>query len=396
MKVLYITYENVYRTAILQAMVIKPLANLNEKYKINFTILSTLKNEERDAIYKKNKDFTNKEFKYLNILEFPKNLSSRQSILTFFLDTFRILRYSIKVSSDHDIIHCRGYGGAFIGYFTSLFSGKPFIFDMRGVLPEETVDVGKINKNGFKFKILKIAERILIRKAGLVFVVSNKFKLYVKSEFKKEEVININNPTDFSIYHSSIRTTEKINLIYSGSMQNWHLPELTLTYFQKLYQEYNNKVYLIFCTNDLTKGKELFNRFDLPEESFELVTVLPQDMPKYYMRAQIAFCLIKQSFSKSVCFPVKFSEYIASELMVIANEGIGDLENIISEFNCGIVLESDEYNESDFHKLKSLVELSFSSNLPFYSKDNLGFLDWKKEGVEKIYDGYLKLIENNV
>ena len=391
MKVLYVTYENVYRTGILQAMVIKPLAILSNRYNVEFTILSTLKENEKDSIYEKNKMDNEKIYPFLKIIEFEKKLTESKSVLTFITDLLPLFKFVYKESKKYDIIHCRGYGGALIGVLCNLFSKKSVIFDMRGTLPEEIVDLGRIKRNSLKFKLLKLTEKFLIKKSNVVFTVSNAFKQYVEASFNKVNVININNPTDFSSYTISSKKTEKINFIYSGSVQPWHMPELTLSIFSKVYQSLGDKVFLIFCTNDIHKAERLFKSFNLPKDSYELNSVPFSEMPKYYHRSNIAFCLIKDSFSKSVCFPVKFSEYIASELYVIANKNIGDLESIIENYKCGIILDLDMDTKILVSQVIELTNKLISDNKVSYNRDDLGFLDWKREGIEIIYNTYLKI-----
>lgn len=393
MKVLYITYENLYKTAILQAMVVKPLDLMSNKYKVDFTITSSMKSFENDDIYMSNKKYV-QENTTLSVEEFEKNLTSQQSIFTYIRDIIPMIRYSIVQAKKSDLIHCRGYGGAMIGLVASVFSGKPFIFDMRGVLPEETVDVGKISKSSLKFKLMKFVEKILINKSAYVFTVSEKFNNYIQNDFKKKNSININNPTDFSQYYKDKRDDGKINFIYSGSMQVWHLPELTIEYFSKIQKLYGEKVYLHFCTNDIGKAESIFQKFGVPSSSYEINTVPFEKMPEYYSKADIAFCLIKESFSKSVCFPVKFSEYIASNLYVIGNRNIGDIERIIEDNNCGIVLDDINDIDSNTQELSSVIDKMLDDKYINYNRNNLSFLDWNKEGIEKIYSVYTEILEN--
>jgi glycosyltransferase involved in cell wall biosynthesis len=392
MKVLYITYENLYKTAILQAMVVKPLDLMLKKYKVDFTITSSMKSFENDDIYISNKKYV-QENTTLSVKEFEKNLTSKQSILRYVKDIIPMIRYSIAQAKKSDMIHCRSYGGAMIGLVASVFSGKPFIFDMRGVLPEETVDVGKISKSSLKFKLMKFVEKILINKSAYVFTVSEKFNNYIQNDFKKKNSININNPTDFSQYYKDKRDDGKINFIYSGSMQVWHLPELTIEYFAKIQKIYGEKVYLYFCTNDIGKAESIFQKFDVPNSSYEINTVPFEKMPEYYSKADIAFCLIKESFSKSVCFPVKFSEYIASNLYVIGNRNIGDIERIIEDYNCGIVLDDINDIDSNTKELSSVIDKILDDKYIDYNRNNLSFLDWNEEGIEKIYSVYLEILE---
>ena len=61
-----------YRTGILQAMVIKPLKIMHEKYGTDFIITSTVKDSEVDEIYETNKKNTLEKYPYLKIFEFKK------------------------------------------------------------------------------------------------------------------------------------------------------------------------------------------------------------------------------------------------------------------------------------------------------------------------------------
>ncbi len=325
-------------------------------------------------------------------MEFEKNLTDKQSILTFIKDILPMIKYSIKEAKKSDIIHCRSYGGAMIGLVASVFSGKPFIFDMRGVLPEETVDVGKLTKISLKFKLLKFVEWILVKKATYVFTVSKKFNLYIESEFNKKQSININNPTDFNEYYKINRKDGRVNFIYSGSMQVWHLPELTIQYYYEIQKIYGEKVFLYFCTNDQDKAEEIFKKYKLPEKSYEINTVPFKEMPRYYEKCDIAFCLIKESFSKSVCFPVKFSEYIASNLYVLGNTNIGDIDKIIERYNCGLVLDDLEAIESNVSEIATVVSAILNNEYQNYDRQRLSFLDWNREGIDTIYQVYKEVL----
>jgi hypothetical protein len=388
-KVLYITYENVYKTAILQAMVVKPLDLMSKKYGIDFIITSSKKPFENDDIYESNKKYV-QEKTNLKIREFEKKLTNKQSILMFLRDIIPMIKYCIREAKSCDLIHCRSYGGAMIGLVVSLATNKPFIFDMRGVLPEETVDVGKISKNSMKYKLMKFAEKILIKKASYVFTVSEKFNDYIKLNFNKNNTINIYNPTDFNAYYKLPRNGGKVNFIYSGSMQVWHLPELTIKYFLEIQKIYGNKVYLYFCTNDKGKAETIFKKLNVPKYSYEINTVPFHKMPEYYAKADVAFCLIKESFSKSVCFPVKFSEYIASNLFVVANRNIGDIDTIIEKHNCGMAFNNINDINENVKKLSKIIDEMINNTYREYNRDELRFLDWNN-AIEKIYDIYQKI-----
>ena len=118
---------------------------LAEKYKIKITITSAIKEGEIDDIYITNK---NKYIsKYVDVIEFNKSINEKQSIISFFSDIYKQYLFLVKYVNRRDIVHARGYGGAFIATLIKIRLGNDWIFDIRGTLPEETVDLGKIRKN---------------------------------------------------------------------------------------------------------------------------------------------------------------------------------------------------------------------------------------------------------
>lgn len=375
-------------------MVIKPVLLMSDKYGVQFTVTSTCKPSEKyNEIYKKNKEnFKKNNHENINIKEFKKRLEKNQSLLAFVKDAIPIIRYTVKEAKKHDIIHARSYGGGLIAFISSIFSGKPFIFDMRGTLPEETVEVGKINKKSIKYKLLKFVEKLLIKKSICVIAVSENMKNYVKKNYGKKEVINLQNPTDFKMFNkkANLKKKSRVNFIYSGSLQVWHLPEITIQYYKKIQEKFDNKVFFYFCVNDTENSKSLFEKYDIPSNSYKIQTVPYEEMPNYYEKSDIGFCFIRESFSKSVCFPVKFSEYIASEIFVLTNENIGDLPKIVRDYNVGLCFDNLYNIDNNVEIISKIVSSMLNNEYKPYDREELSFLDWNKVRVDNLYNLYLK------
>ena len=81
-KVLYLTYENLFRNPVLQSMVINPLSEISKKYNVNYIITSSVKSFEKDEIYYKNKKST-KKLPGIEVIEFEKTINDKQSYLNF-------------------------------------------------------------------------------------------------------------------------------------------------------------------------------------------------------------------------------------------------------------------------------------------------------------------------
>lgn len=391
MRVMYITYEDVYATSILQAMVIVPLGLMQKKYDIDYCITSSKKKYGDPTLYQKNKTYVCDRYPSLKIKEFSKKMDKKQSIMVFLRDIYPMILFVIKQVKKYDVMHCRSYGGAVIGLIAYTVTRKPYIFDMRGLLPEETVDIGKLKEKSWRYKLLKWTEKILVKKAGYVLTVSDRFSKYIEKEYQHPKIMNLSNPTNFANYYTGYKQQGKINFIYSGSLQKWHLPEVTLRYFKQLYQKYGEKVYLYFCTNDKKAATSMVEKMRLPEGSFEINKVAYDQMKDYYAKADIAFCLIEQTFSKSVCFPVKFSEYIAANLFVLTNRGIGDLSDIVEEYSCGYAFQKPEAIEENFDSICEVVDNLLVKNCRLYNRNDLNFLDWEANSLDMLYAIYSDL-----
>lgn len=394
-KVLYLTYENLFRNPVLQSMVINPLSEISKKYNVNYIITSSVKSFEKDEIYYKNKKST-KKLPGIEVIEFEKTINDKQSYLNFALDIYPVIKKCYNISKQVDLIHCRSYGGAIIGFIIHLLTGKPYIYDMRGTFPEETVEIGKISKNSIKFKMMKIVERILIKKSAHVVTVSNKFTEYIVGTFNKKNTTNVNNPTVFKNYFKQYRKNkEKINFIYSGHVKPWHLPDLTVKYFSKIQKKFPDEVYFYFCTNERDVVKNLFDQHNVPSNSYEINTVPYHEMPNYYSKADIAFCFIAESFPRKICFPVKFSEYVASNLFVLANKNIGDVPDIIRKYNCGITFQDLNNVDNNILEIANVVNLMKSNKFKLYERNDMSFLDWQFEAIDKYYNIYKDILKLN-
>ncbi|MEQ5874342.1 glycosyltransferase [Pseudoalteromonas sp. MEBiC 03485] len=394
MKILYIAYENVFSTGILQAQVITQFEFINRKYNVSYDLISTLKVEEsKDPLYIKNRNETfDRVGAFVNIHEFSKTVSKTQSVISFIIDSFKILRSSLYLAKEVDIIHARSYGGGMLAYVLSSILRKPFIFDMRGILPEETVQVGKIKNGSFKYKLLKFCERLLINKASSVFTVSNNFSSYLLSNFsiEKNKIFNISNPTVYDNSVSLNKRTDIVNFLYSGSCQEWHCPKETLLLFNQLRKKYRDKVFLRICSADDEKFIKLADEVGLPKDSFSISRVPFIEMKDVYKEAHIGFCFRRKGLTSLVSCPVKFAEYISSGIYVVSNKGVSDFD-VLYRDNPGVGLIYDELSDNmDTRDLELYVDKILSGGVDFKAL-HIPEFDWDYMS-EQVYKQYKKIL----
>lgn len=345
MKVLYLTYENVFTTGILQAQVV-PLLVLLKREGIESMLFSVNKQGEENAgIYKSNRV----EFERLDIdlFEFNKTIGKKQSLWRFFVDLIPMVFAAYKLSNKVSVIHARSYGAAVIALICAFLSGRPYIFDMRGVLPEEILRVGKVKENSVKFRLIKLVENILVSRAKYVFTVSDVFSEYVKNEFGCKNVFNISNPVVLRDSEKRKIARDRVNFVYSGSAQPWHLVYETLRVFQYIYCTNPLKYKLYICSADIQEFQKYINQIGLPVESYELMTKSYVEMEAFLPTVDVGFCLREPSFESSVSCPVKFAEYVSNNIFVVTNKGVGDLEQFVGGDFAGVVFDESQLSSPE-------------------------------------------------
>ena len=91
-----------------------------------------------------------------------------------------------------------------------------------------------------------------------------------------------------------------------------------------------------------------------PSPRFKSHTV-KKDVPKYLNCADIGFMLRDSRDLNKAASPVKFPEYLACNLKVVASPGIGDVSDCIIKNDCGILIDTLSVDDG----IKNLQNLVF-------------------------------------
>ncbi|MCK4828598.1 glycosyltransferase family 4 protein, partial [bacterium] len=101
-----------------------------------------------------------------------------------------------------DVIHAHLHEGAFIGFFVSLLMKRPLLFDYQGSMTEEMVDHRFIRRGSFLFKIFKMIEGWIDKKADAIVLSSSSAREHLESEFgiSPHKVFSVTDGVDTEIF----------------------------------------------------------------------------------------------------------------------------------------------------------------------------------------------------
>ena len=167
-----------------QSQVLNYLFGLSKKFSI--TIIS---NERLDDLKDIDRVLRLKEkCANHNIIWRPQKYRKRPR---FFAQLFNILAMTYVVlkeilSGRADVIHARSYIPATVAWVLNFFTSIPFIFDMRGLWPEELIVSGRVIRGSLVHKVLKKIETLLLRDASVIVSLTNVASSYLKEKYPNE------------------------------------------------------------------------------------------------------------------------------------------------------------------------------------------------------------------
>ena len=98
----------------------------------------------------------------------------RPSLPATLYDIARGVLRGFRLARRHgiELVHARSHVGAAIALPLRSLLGLPFVFDVRGLLPDEYADAGHWRRGGLKYRLGKAMERVFFRRAAALVVLT--------------------------------------------------------------------------------------------------------------------------------------------------------------------------------------------------------------------------------
>lgn len=296
--------------------------------------------------------------------------------------SLRNLFSELEVNEDF-LIHTRTEHAGYLSYkaYKKNNRGEPLLLiDIRGAVVEEILIYGKINKLLKFLKLFRYKENIqyVLSKASAVNVVSKALKKHINNTFKVpvEKITVIPTIAGSNFFFSleernkirqelSIKNDETLFVFSSNSTGAWQNESLCVDLI-------TSKGYKVLM---LTKGK-----YDDDKVISKFVPY--QEVASYLNAADIGIIYRHDDVVNNVAAPIKFVEYIASGLPVIANKSVNFINEFIEVESVGAIMDFKDIDPEITQKLKLI------------SKEKISELGKEKFGVDAITDQYINVYKS--
>jgi glycosyltransferase involved in cell wall biosynthesis len=260
------------------------------------------------------------------------------------------------------ILHARSYLPAAIACVAGFLLRRPFVFDMRGFLGDEYVEGGHWQARDLRYKMLRLAERALLRAASEIVVLTSVAADRLRRQppyaalVARTPITVVPCTVDLSRFRPLGARDSVPTVVYAGSLGMWYLLDEML----KVYVQARARVpalrFLILNRTEHAAIAQAVSRCDAPGGQVDVRAADFQDMPGLLGRAYVGIALLRQSESKLASSPIKVAEYLACGLPVIVNRGLGDSDELVRRYRAGHVVE-DYAPEEIERAAQALVDL---------------------------------------
>lgn len=234
------------------------------------------------------------------------------------------------------LMHARGYVPAEIIVRAGGGVMAPYIFDIRGLQAEESVEAGSWPIGGIRYRLTKRAEVVLLSRASGIVTLTHAIVPYVRDlpgmrgRDVPWSVIPCCADLDVFRHDAQGRLAIRAELgvapetpvfVYIGSVGTWYSLRDSASIAAR-----HGAFFLILTFGDAEFVRRECAAAGLPADRIAIRGVPRKDMAAHLSAADCALCLVKPSFSKRASSPTKIAEALACGIPVLTYPGIGDMD----------------------------------------------------------------------
>lgn len=295
----------------------------------------------------------------------PLTYHKRPPVLSALYDVRQMERLAERLHREQrfDLIHCRSYLPALVGLQMKRRFGVPFIFDMRGFWADERVEGGLWNLSNpvyrTVYRYFKRRESDFLSEAIQIVSLTEAGKeILAKRDDLRAPVTVIPCCVDYEAFPAvsagqrnearrQLGIDEKATVAaYLGSFGSWYMVGEMLDFVRVQLARDPKAVFLIVSREPVSEILAAAERHGVPSDRLIIRPASRAEVPELVAAADYGLFFIKPVFSKKASSPTKMGEFLALELPIVTNGGVGDVAQIVEETGAGVLL--DDFNDEAY------------------------------------------------
>lgn len=258
-----------------------------------------------------------------------------------------------RCRSSPQLVHARSYVPAAIALLLHRLTGVPFIFDMRALWPEELITAGHMQRGSKLHRSLLWMERLCLQESSAVVSLTQAAVSYLHQhypiELAQQRIAVIPTCADLQRFQPAAHSPAATLVIgcIGTVLSGWFLIDWLRAFFEAI------------ARADPTASFELISR-DAPAailaalhpapswaDRLLIQSAAPAEMPAIVQGHTASVMFFTGGLSKLGSSPTRMAEVLGCGRPVVANPGVGDLEQVVRQNCVGVLARGSSASEMD-------------------------------------------------
>jgi glycosyltransferase involved in cell wall biosynthesis len=261
-----------------------------------------------------------------------------------------------------DVLHARAHVPVAMALLARLVAPRcRIVFDVRGLMAEEYADAGVWAEGSVMFRAVKWLERVGLRRADQVVVLTERMREWVVGEgLAADEKVTVipccvglarfdaagSGTASSDSADAGGNGSRRFEVVYAGAVTGLYLLEEMAGFFKALRALRPDAFFRVLTRAPAADVSAKLGGAGLDPEDFHVAAVDPAEVPGHLARARLGLSFRKPTFSQIASSPTKIPEYLAAGLPVVSNAGIGDTDELLERERVGVVVRG--FGGADF------------------------------------------------
>jgi glycosyltransferase involved in cell wall biosynthesis len=263
------------------------------------------------------------------------------------------------------MIHARSYIPAAVALVVHKLTGVPFIFDMRALWPEELITAGRLRRGSVMHRAIVWMERACLRDAAAVVSLTQAAVAHLKRAYPEElegrriEVI----PTCADLGRFTPASTPRRGPAVHGCigtiLSGWFRTDWLAAWMTSVAALDPDARFEIVTRDDAERVREALDPANELAGRLSVGPRLSDEMPDAVRGHDLSVMFYAGGeVSELGRAPTRLAEVLGCGLPVVANEGVGDVADIVRKHNVGVIVggASKDQMEAAFKALQTLMQ----------------------------------------
>jgi glycosyltransferase involved in cell wall biosynthesis len=251
------------------------------------------------------------------------------------------------------LLHARSYVPAAIALLLHRLTGVPFIFDMRALWPEELITAGHLRRGSWLHRILLWLERRCLMEASgvvsLTYAAVSHLQAMYPRELDGQRVVVIPTCADLQRFQPAPSSAHEPLLIgcIGTILSGWFLVDWLRAFFDAVDRAEPTARFDLISRDEPSAILKALNPSPAWRDRLEIKSATPSQMPAIVQRHMVSVMFFTGGLSKLGSSPTRMSEVLGCGRPVVANAGVGDVEQVISRHRVGVLARGSNAVEMD-------------------------------------------------